>query len=141
MYCIQHNVQVDRIFVLYDHMLKAKRLMDLRLCCVVLVSKFIGYFGVDVEDELEQSTGLLNQTSNQNIHKMGFLKVRNVWITSGVVVGGARDNEAGPSGENQGEEPTGELMDIIPYNPLEDRGPMYSQFDRMVLHQLHQLNV
>jgi len=50
MYCIQHNVQVDWIYVIRDHMLKAKRLTDLRLPYVVLVSKFIEYFGIDVED-------------------------------------------------------------------------------------------
>ena len=50
--------------MLHDHMLKAKRLTGLKLPYVVLMSKFIEYFGVDVEDELEKSTGLLNQTSN-----------------------------------------------------------------------------
>jgi len=32
-------------------------------------------------------------------------------------------------------------MDIVPYNPQEDKGPVYSQSKRMVLHQLHELNV
>ena len=32
-------------------------------------------------------------------------------------------------------------MDLIPYNPPEDRGPVYSHFERMVLNQLHELNV
>jgi len=41
-------------------MLKAKRLTDSRLPFVVLVSKFIEYFGVDVKDEFEQSTWILN---------------------------------------------------------------------------------
>jgi len=58
--------------VFRDHMLKAKRLTDFRLPYVVLVSKFIEYFGIDVEDEIEESTGLLNHTSNQNLHKNGF---------------------------------------------------------------------
>jgi len=73
MYCIQQNVQVDWIFVL-----KAKRFTDFTLLYVVLVSKFIEYFGVDVEDELEELTRVLNQTSYLNLHKMGFIKVRNV---------------------------------------------------------------
>jgi len=141
MYCIQHNIQVDWIYVFRDHMLKAKRLKDFRLPYVVLVSKFIEYFGIDVEDELEESTGLLNHTSNQNLHKMGFIKVGNGWTTAGAVVGGAHDHEAGPSGTNQEEEPTAEPMDLIPYNPPEDRGPVYSHFKRMVLNQLHELNV
>ena len=33
-----------------------------------------------------------------------------------------------PSGANQEEEPTAEPMDLIPYNPPEDRGPVYSHF-------------
>jgi len=141
MYCIQNNIQVDWIYMFRDHMLKAKRLTDFRLPCVVLVSKFVEYFGIDVEDELEESTGLLNHTSNQNLHKMGFLKVGNGWTTVGAVVGGAHDHEAGPSGANQEEEPTAGPMDLIPYNPPEDKGPVYSHFERMVLNQLHELNV
>jgi len=141
MYCIQHNIQVDWIYVFRDHMLKAKRLTDFRLPYVVLVSKFIEYFGIDVEDELEESTGLLNHTSNQNLHKMGFIKVGNGWTTVKAVVSGAHDYEVGPSGANQEEEPTAGPMDLIPYNPPEDRGPVYSHFERMVLNQLHELNV
>jgi len=106
MYCIQNSIQVDWIYVIRDHMLKAKRLTDFRLPYVVLMSKFIEYFRIDVEDELEESTGLLNHTSNQNLHKMGFLKVGNGWTTAGVVLGGAHDHEVGPSGANQEEEPT-----------------------------------
>ena len=121
MYCIQHNVQLDWIFVLCDHMLKAKRLTDFRFPYVVLVCKFIEYFGVYVEDELEESTGLLNETSNQNLHKMGFTKVGSVWTPSGIAAGGGHDHEAGPSGVNQKEEPTVGPMDIMPYNPLEDK--------------------
>jgi len=63
-YYIQHNMQVDWIYVFHDHMLKDKRLMDFRLPYEVLVLKFIEYFGIYVEDELEESTGLLNHTSN-----------------------------------------------------------------------------
>ena len=106
MYCIQHNMQVDWIYVLRDHVLKAKRLTNFRLPYVVLVSNFIKYFEIDVEDELEESTGLLNHTSNQNLHKMGFLKVENGWRTADVVVSGANDHEADLSDSNQEEEPT-----------------------------------
>jgi len=128
MYYILHNIQVDWIYVFRDHMLKAKRLTDFRLPYVVLVSKFLEYFGIDVKDELEETTGLLNHTSNQNLHKMGFLKVGNAWITAGVVVSGAHDHEAGPSGANQEEEPTVGPMELVPYNPPDDRGHMYSHF-------------
>jgi len=127
-------------------MLKAKRLADFRLPYVVLVSKFIEYFGIDVEDELEESSRLLNHTSNQNLHnqnlhKMSFLKVGNAWTTADAVVDGAHDHEADLSGANQEEEPTVGPMDLILCNPSEDRGLVYSYFERMVLNQLHELNV
>ena len=62
---------------------------------MVLVSKFIEYFKVDVEDELEESTGIFNQTSYLNLHKMGFTKVGNVWTAGGIggaAIGGANDH-------------------------------------------------
>jgi len=37
---------------------------------------------------------------------MGFFKVRNGWTAAGVIVCGAHDHKAGPSGANQEEEPT-----------------------------------
>ena len=70
---------------------------------MVLVSKFIEYFGIDVEDELEESIGLLNHTSNKNQHKMGILKVGNGWTSVEAVVGSAHDHEVSPSGANQKE--------------------------------------
>jgi len=41
MYCTQYNVQVDQIYLIRDHILKAKRLTDFKLPYVVLMSKFI----------------------------------------------------------------------------------------------------
>ena len=56
MYRIQIHIQVDWTFVIRDYMIKAKRLTDFKIPQVVLISKFIEYFGVDVEDELEECT-------------------------------------------------------------------------------------
>ena len=116
--------------MLRDHMLKPKRLTDFRLPYVVLVSKFIEYFGVDIEDELEESIGILNQASYLNLHKMHFTKAGNVWTVGGiggVTASGANDHEVGPSGANQEEEqePTAGPMDIVAYNHLKDRGHVY----------------
>jgi len=64
-------------------MMKAKRLTNFKLPHVVLISKFIEHFGVDVERELEESTGLLNHVSTLNMHKMGFTKIGNTWLVEG----------------------------------------------------------
>lgn len=77
LYCIQSLIQVDRIFMLHDHMMKAKRLTNFYLPYVVFISKFLEYFEVDVEDELQETTGAQNHICRLNLHKMGFTKVNN----------------------------------------------------------------
>jgi len=144
MYYIQNGVMVDWTYTIRDHMMKAKRLTDFKLPYVVLISKFIEHFGVDVEGELEESTGLLNHVSTFNMHKIGFTKIGNTWLIEGDhaanIEVGANDHEAGTSGGNQGEyEPRHMAIEI--YNPPENTGPSYSQFERMVLNQLQDLNM
>ena len=144
MYCIQNGVMVDWTYTIRDHMMKAKRLTDFKLPYVVLISKFIEHFGVNVEGELEESTGLLNHVSTLNMHKMGFTKVGNTWIVEGDqganTEGGANDHEAGTSGGNQ-EKDEPQPMEIELYNPPKNTGHTYSQFERMVLNQLQDLNM
>jgi len=102
MYCIQNGVMVDWTYTIRDHMMKAKRLTDFKLPYVVLISKFIEHFGVDVEGDLEESIGFLNHVSTLNINKMGFTKVGNTWLVEGYqganIEVGANDHEAGTSG-------------------------------------------
>jgi len=144
MYCIQNGMMVDWTYTIRDHMMKAKMLTDFKLPYVVLISKFIEHFGVDVEGELEESTRLLNHVSTLNMHKMGFTKVGNTWIVEGDqganIEDGANDHETGTSGGNQ-EEDEPQPIAIELYNPLENTGHTYSQFERVVLNQLQDLNM
>jgi len=64
-------------------MMKAKRLTNFKVPYVVLIAKFIEHFVVDMEGELEESTGLLNHVSTLNMHKMGFTKIGNTWLVEG----------------------------------------------------------
>ena len=57
MYCIQNGVVVDWTYTIRGHMLKAKTLTNFKLPYVVLISKFIEHFGVDVEGKIEESIG------------------------------------------------------------------------------------
>jgi len=104
----------------------------------------IEHFGVDVEGDLEEPTGLLNHVSTLNMHKMGFTKIGNTWLVEGDhganIKVGANDHEGGTSGGNQGEDEP-QPMAIELYNPLENIRPTYFQFERMVLNQLQELNI
>jgi len=116
-------------------MMKVKRLIDFRFPFVVLISKFLEDFGVDLDDELQESTNTFNHISCLTLHKIRFTKENNSWIRDGVVVG-ANDDEVGPSGAGQRHGPSGStsmITYLIRYNPLEDRGPTYSPFKCVVL--------
>jgi len=78
------------------------------------------------------------------MHKRGFTKIGNTWLVEGDhgsnIEVGANDHEAGTRGGNQGvDEPQPVAIEI--YNPPENIGPTYSQFERMVLNQLQDLNM
>ena len=125
-------------------MMKAKRLTNFKVPYVVLIAKFIEHFVVDMEGELEESTGLLNHVSTLNMHKMGFTKIGNTWLVEGDhganIEVGANDHEARTSGGNQGEyEPQPMAFEL--YNPLENTRLTHSQFEKMVLNQLQNLNM
>ena len=144
MYCIENGIMVNWTYTIRDHMMKAKRLTNLKLPYVVFISKFIEHFGVDVEEKLEESTRILNHVSTLNMHKMGFTKIGNTWLVEGDqcanIEVGANDHETGTSGGNQDEDEP-QPMAIELYNPHENTGPIYSQFERMVLNQLQDLNL
>jgi len=53
MYYIQNKLQVDWTFVFRDHMMKGKRVIDFKFTYVVLISNFLEYFEVDLDDELQ----------------------------------------------------------------------------------------
>jgi len=109
--------------------MKAKRLTDFKLPYVVLISKFIEHFGMDVERELEESSGLLNHISTLNMYKMGFTKIGNTWLVErdhgANIEVGANDHEAGTSGGNQ-EEDEPQPIAIELYNPPKNNGLAYS---------------
>ena len=85
----------------------------------------------------------MNHVYIVNMHKMGFTKVGNTWLVEGDQAAnievGANDHEARTSGGNQ-EEDDPQPMAIEIYQSLENTGLAYSQFERMVLNQLQDLN-
>jgi len=52
MYCIMHRYKINWINVLKDHMIKTRKLANYHIPYVVLLSKIIEHFEVDLEDEL-----------------------------------------------------------------------------------------
>ena len=91
---------------------------------------------------LKFSNGIL-KTSVKGV-EMEITKIGNIQLVEGDqgvnIEVGANDHETGTNGGNQDEDEP-QPMAIELYNPLENAGPAYSQFERMILNQLQDLNM
>ena len=89
----------------------------------------------------------MNHVSTINMHKMGFTKICNTWLVEGEEAAnievGANDHEAETGGANLGEDDVSDpqSMAIEIYQPPKNTRPVYSQFERMVLNKLQDLNM
>ena len=50
MYCIMHKVKLNWIHIFKDHMQKSTKLSDYHYPYAILISKFLNYFEVDLEE-------------------------------------------------------------------------------------------
>ena len=79
-------------------MQKAMRLSDFHYPYTILISKFLHYFEVNIEEELAEVIKPSSEINNGSLSKMGFTKIGGRWVSKD-------DDQAGPSGTNVGDEP------------------------------------
>jgi len=80
-YYIMKNVKVNWIHIFKEHMQKSMRLSDYHFPYVALISKFLQYFEVDLEEELFEVVKLSHEINNGSLSKMRFIKVCNKWVS------------------------------------------------------------
>ena len=79
-------------------MQKSIRLSDFHYSYAILISKFLHYFEVDVEEELAEIIKALSEINSGSLRKMGFTKISGRQVSKD-------GDQAGPSGTNDGDEP------------------------------------
>jgi len=98
-FCIMKKIRINWIHIIKEHMQKAMRLSDHHYPYVVLVSKFLLYFEVNLEDETSELVKSTQELNNGSLSKMGFTKVGGKWISKdgdlGVSSSAAADLEEG----------------------------------------------
>ena len=77
MYCITSKIKVNWIQVIRDHLFKVGKKLEYRIPYVTMLSKFIDYFEIDVEDEIVEEIKAVNQISTANLIKIGLVKLKN----------------------------------------------------------------
>jgi len=62
-------------------MQKSMRLSDYHYPYAVLISKFLHYFEIDLEEELSEVVKLSHEVNNGSLSKMRFIKVGGKWVS------------------------------------------------------------
>jgi len=80
-YCIMKKIRINWIHIIKEHMQKEMRLSDYHYPYAVLISKFLLYFEVNLEDETSKLVKSTQELNNGSLSKMGFTKIGGKWIT------------------------------------------------------------
>jgi len=96
-YCIMNKVKINWIHTIKEHMEKAMRFCDFHYPYVVLISKFLHYFEVDIEGEITEVIKSSSEINSGSLGKMGFTKIGGRWVSKG-------GDHVGPSGEEDATE-------------------------------------
>jgi len=96
-YCIKDKVKLNWIHIIKDHMQKAIRLSDFHYPYAILISKFLHYFEVDIEEELAEIVKPSSEINSGSLSKMRFTKIGGRWISKD-------GDQANPSGTHDEEE-------------------------------------
>ena len=74
-FCIMKKIGINWIHIIKEHMQKAMRLSDYHYPYAVLISKFLLYFEVNLEDETFELIKSTQELNNGSLSKMGFTKI------------------------------------------------------------------
>jgi len=89
MYCIMNKVKINWIHIIKEHMQKSMRLSDYHYPYAVLISKFLNYFEVDLEEEQTEVVKSSLEVTNGSLRKMGFTKTGGKWVSKDGDQGGS----------------------------------------------------
>jgi len=75
MYCIMNKVKINWIHIIKEHMQKSMRLSDYHYPYTILISKFLNYFEVELEEDQTEVVKSSLEVKNGSLSKMGFTKI------------------------------------------------------------------
>ena len=67
MYCLTNRIRVNWVNMIREHLFKVGKKLEYRIPYVILLSQFIEYFDIDVENEVTEEFKPLNQMSALNL--------------------------------------------------------------------------
>ena len=88
-YCIVNKVKINWIHIIKEHMQKSMRLSNYHYPYAVLISKFLLYFEVNLEDETSELVKSTLEVNNDSLSKMGFTEINERWVSKDGEHGGS----------------------------------------------------
>ena len=138
-YYIMNKVKLNWIHIFKDHMQKAIRLSAFHYPYAILISKFLHYFEVDIEEELAEIVKPSSEINSGFLSKMGFTKIGGRWVSKdGDQTGssGTHDKEETEDATNL-EEPAVETHGVVPSTyHMGERTTSMSPFERLMVNQM-----
>jgi len=80
-YYIMNKVKFNWIQIIKKHMQKSIRLSDYHYPYVVLITKFLHYFEMDLEQEQPEIVKTSSEINNGSLSKMEFTKIGGRWVS------------------------------------------------------------
>jgi len=71
------------VLLIKDIMLKSHQLLDYEFLYVVLASRFIDYFKIDVPNEIVDFTKASNEITERHLKKLGMTYLEHEWVMAG----------------------------------------------------------
>jgi len=104
-----NKVKINWIHIIKEHMQKSLRLSDYHCPYAVLISKFLLYFEVNLEDETFELVKSTLEVNNGSLSKMGFTKINGRWVSKD----GEHDGSSSAAqAENDDEDQEGADMNV-----------------------------
>jgi len=139
------KIKINWIHIIKEHMQKSIRLSDYHYPYVVLISKFLLYFEVNLEDETSELVKSTQEVNNGSLSKMGFTKINRRWVSKNGDHGGSSSAVAVDFGEEDqavdmdihNEEQPATNFDVgTSVEHQGDRIPSMSCFERYMVNKL-----
>ena len=112
-YCIICKVKINWIHIIKEHLQKSMRLSDYHYPFAILISKFLNYFEVNLEDETFELVKSTFEVNNGSLSKMGFTKINGKWVSKDGEHGGSSSGFHVEHGEEDQKAVEGADMDVL----------------------------
>ena len=132
-----HKVKLNWIHIFKDHMQKSTRLSGYHYPYAVLISKFLHYFEVDLEEEFSEIVKPTSEINNGTLSKMGFTKIGRRWVSKDEDQDGSSGVQIDEQNEVTSRDKPTETHEVGPSSAhMDERITSMSPFERLMVSRM-----